>query len=204
MEDRAPSEENVSYIELIRESVYELVYRDVMPRDIAVRFLAIPPEILDKIFLSIVTGVAGAALYDGIKAVVKNVLFKRKIGTEDPLRYFKKIAISAVNRKDGSLAIYLISKSIILHPYQNVALFGIDGTPVLDFRKMDPEGACFKLGKNSMLFLKNFRIRKYTTQKLFEGDGRVIYSDDVIIEEYDPPGEKEEREIERYIEIEFL
>ncbi|WP_175059472.1 hypothetical protein [Thermococcus sp. 2319x1] len=199
-------EDKIPYIELIKESVYELQYKDVLPKDIAVRYLAIPPDLLNQVLIGITTGLAGSALYDMIKAKVKSVLSKKE-GGRDLLIYFKKIAISAIDKKDGSLAVYSISDSIKLHPYQNVALFGIEGTPVLDFRDMGPKEVCFKLGKNSTLFLKNLKIRKYTTQKLFEGDGRVIYDErDVIIEDIGPPGEETEEihEREGYFEIEFL
>ena len=197
-------EEEVPYIDLIREGVYEAMYSDVLPKEVAIRHLSIPPDLLKEILIGVPAGLVGNALYDVIKARTKEI-FAKKEQNEDILKYFKKIAISAINKGDGSLAVYSASNPIKLLPYQNIAIFGIEGTPVLDFRSMDPGKSCFKLGRESTLFLKNLRILKYTTQSLFEGDGRVLYdSRDVSIEEYKPPKKGKETEVERYIEMEFL
>lgn len=196
--------EDVLPADLIRESVYEVRYSDVLPKEVAIRYLSIPPDVLREILIDIPTSLVGNALYDAIKARVKEI-FAKEEHNKDILEFFGKIAISAIDRKDGSLAVYSISDSIKLRPYQNIALFGIEGTPVLDFRDMDPDGACFKLGMASTLFLKNIKIVKYATQKLAEGDGRVIYDNrDVIIENYEPPKDEDEEEVlEKYLEIEF-
>ena len=204
-------------VDVGKQLAYEIHYKDVLePTDI--KYLSLSPEIIQEIVRAIHdSGILQELIEEGVditKDVIKTLIagaifdyIRQKRGQKKILdiSHFGKIAIKGTE-KSGKLAIYNISKPIKIHPYQNIALFGIEGTPVLDFRDMDPNEACFKLSKNSTLFLKNLKIKKYRTQKLSEGDGRVIYDErDVIIEDIAPPENETEEEYERegYFEIEF-
>jgi len=205
-------------VEVGRQLAYTEYYKGILdPSD--TKYIALSPQAIQEIVRiihdsGILQKLAEESMElakDAIKMLILEYIldYLRKRQSQQKavldMSYFKKIAIKGI-QTDGKPAIYTSSEPIKLHPYQNIALFGIEGTPVLDFRDMDPDEACFKLEKGSALFLKNLKIVKYTTQKLAEGDGRVIYDNrDVIIENYEPPEDEEEVEVfEEYLEIEFL
>ncbi|AMM53501.1 hypothetical protein [Pyrococcus kukulkanii] len=168
----------ISIESTIRAAVYEIEFKDILPENAAL-YLALPPELVKDILVQIGAGIVSAYVYD--KIIKPQIEEKKKNKPQWFNEHFKKIAISGTNKKDGSLAVYNISKSIKLGSYQNLVIVGIEGTPVLDFTSMDPTESCFKVGFGSFLYLKNLKIIKYDSQRLFEGDGKVIYEDDVKV-----------------------